>query len=139
VVNVVFVKAKGGSIGDWFTSLFNEGTGLCHCEFALPDGRRFGARPSGTRFYTSGFGAAREILLPVDVPVDTLLPWLHKEEGSPYDYLGVLRFALPFLRWSKDRWFCSGLVAAALRDLTGWQVDPVKATPSTLYRRLGGG
>lgn len=54
VVNVVFVKGEGGSIGDWFTSLFNEGTGLCHCEFALPDGRRFGARPGGgTRFYTS--------------------------------------------------------------------------------------
>lgn len=69
MVKVVFVKAKGGSIGDWFTSLFNEGTGLCHCEFALPDGRRFGARPAGTRFNTSGFGAARETVLPTNLPI----------------------------------------------------------------------
>ena len=138
MVNVVFVKAKGGGIGDWFTSLFNEGTGLCHCEFALPDGRRFGARPGGTQFYTSGFGIDREILLPVDVSPDTLLPWLQKEDGSPYDYLGVFRFALPFLRGSKDKWFCSELVAAALRDLAGWDVDPAKARPSTVYFHLGG-
>lgn len=138
MVNVVFVKAKGGGIGDWFTSLFNEGTGLCHCEFALPDGRRFGARPYGARFYAYGFGANREILLPVNVPVDALLPWLQKEDGSPYDYLGVFRFALPLLRGSNDRWFCSELVAAALRDLTGWQVDPAKARPSTVFFHLGG-
>lgn len=139
MVNVVFVKAKGGGIGDWFTSLFNEGTGLCHCEFALPDGRRFGARPGGgTRFYTSGFGADREILLPVDVSPESLLPWLQKEEGSPYDFLGVFRFALPFLRGSKDKWFCSELVTAALRDLAGWSIDPAKARPSTVYFYLGG-
>jgi hypothetical protein len=74
VANVVFVKAKGGGLGDWFTRMFNEGTGLRHCEFALSDGRRSGARPSGTRFYTSGFGVDREILLPVDVSLDALLP-----------------------------------------------------------------
>jgi hypothetical protein len=136
---VVFVKAKGGGIGDWFTSLFNEGTGLCHCEFALPDGRRFGARPGdGARFYTSGFGANREILLPVAVSPDVLLPWLQKEDGSPYDYLGVFRFAIPFLRGSASKWFCSELVAAALRDLTGWSIDPAKARPSTVYFHLGG-
>jgi hypothetical protein len=139
VVNVVFVKAKGGGIGDWFTSLFNEGTGLCHCEFALPDGRRFGSRPGrGAKFYTSGFGANREIVVPVDVAPEALLPWLQKEEGSPYDYLGVFRFALPFLQGSKDRWFCSELVAAALRDLTGWDVDPAKVRPSTIYFHVGG-
>jgi len=55
VVNVVFMKAKGGGSGDLFTSLFNEGTGSCHCEFALPHGRRFSARPAGTRLYTSTF------------------------------------------------------------------------------------
>jgi hypothetical protein len=138
VVNVVFVNAKGGSIGDWFTSLFNEGTGLCHCEFALPDGRRFGARPGGTGFYTSGFGADREIVLPVDMAPEALLRWLQKEDGSPYDYLGVFRFALPFLRGSKDRWFCSELVAAALRDLSGWSIDPAKVRPSTVFFHLGG-
>lgn len=136
MVNVVFVKAKGGGIGDWFTSLFNEGTGLCHCEFALPDGRRFGARPGGTRFYHSGFGADREILLPAQVSPEALLPWLQREYGSAYDYLGVFRFALPFLRESKDRWFCSEHVAAALRDLTGWQVEPAKARPATIYVHL---
>ena len=57
---------------------------------------------------------------------------------SPYDYLGVLRFALPFLRRPKDKWFCSELVAAALRDLAGWSVDPAKARPSTVYFHLGG-
>ena len=139
MVNVVFVKAKGGGIGDWFTSLFNEGTGLCHCEFALPDGRRFGSRPGGgAKFYTSGFGADREIVLPVNVAPEALLPWLQKEDGSPYDYLGVFRFAVPFLRGSSDKWFCSELVAAALRDLAGWSVDPAKARPSTVYFHLGG-
>lgn len=137
MVNVVFVKAKGGSIGDWFTSLFNERTGLCHCEFALPDGRRFGARPGGTRFYSSGFGANREVVLPARLHQETLLPWLQGEDGSAYDYMGVFRFALPFLRGSKDRWFCSELVAAALRDLTGWRVDPAKTRPSTIYFHLG--
>lgn len=127
MVNVVFVKAKGGGIGDWFTSLFNDWTGLWHCDFALPDGRRFGARPGGgAKIFTSGFGAYREIVLPVDVAAEALLPWLQKEDGSPYDYLGVLRFAVPFLRGSSDKWFCSELVAAALRDLAGWSIDPAK-------------
>jgi hypothetical protein len=138
VVNVVFVKAKGGSVGDWITSLFNEGTGLCHCEFALPDGRRFGARPGGTRFYSSGFGAPREIVLPTGLSAETLLPWLEKEKDSPYDYLGVFRFALPFVRGSRDKWFCSELVAAALRDLASWTIDPAKARPSTVYFHLTG-
>ena len=40
--------------------------------------------------------------------------FLKGELGCGYDYLGVLRYILPFLGQSKNRWYCTELVAAAL-------------------------
>ena len=52
----------------------------------------------------------------VDVPGDeaVALAWFHAHMGEAYDWMGVLRFALPFLRQRPRKWFCSEAVAEAL-------------------------
>lgn len=63
---------------------------------------------------------------------DLVADWADGEIGCKYDYLGVLRFLLKFLRQSPKRWFCSEIVTAALqqcslfRHLKPWKVSPNK-------------
>lgn len=35
-------------------------------------------------------------------------------EGKGYDYLGIVRYVLPFVPESQDRWYCSELIAAMM-------------------------
>lgn len=53
-------------------------------------------------------------IVPASLEAEAALAFFAREKGSGYDYSGVLRFVLPFLRASKTRWFCSEFVAAAL-------------------------
>lgn len=54
---------------------------------------------------------------------------LHAKEG--YDWLGAFRFALPFLRHRKGKWFCSEACSAALRI-----PQPESFSPKTLADRF---
>ena len=49
--------------------------------------------------------------------------------GYGYDYIGVLRFILPFLPQSSTRYFCSELNAEALGIKNAWEYSP-----ETLYQ-----
>jgi hypothetical protein len=40
--------------------------------------------------------------------------WFEAYNDVPYDWWGVIRFALPFVKQKPDQWFCSEAVAAAL-------------------------
>jgi hypothetical protein len=52
--------------------------------------------------------------------------------GAKYDWLGVFRFLLPFLKPSSSRWFCSEIAAEAL-GLS----DPHKLSPGDLAEAFG--
>lgn len=62
----------------------------------------------------------------VDVPGDeaAALAWFRQHQGERYDWMGVLRFALPFLRQRPGKWFCSEAVAAMLGMGDGDGVTP---------------
>ena len=66
----------------------------------------------------------------VDVPGDAMraLMWFQAHQGQPYDWLGVLRFALPVLRQRPGEWFCSEAVAAMLG-----MGDSAGVTPGDLW------
>lgn len=74
-------------------------------------------------------------LAPADGEVAAAEPEV--DEGIDAEMLGEADEG-EFLRGTSDKWFCSELVAAALRDVTGWQIDPAKARPSTAYFHLVG-
>lgn len=52
---------------------------------------------------------------------------LNSERGAGYDWIGVLRLAIPALgmRESQKRWFCSEFVAAAMGIAEPWRFAPV--------------
>ena len=62
----------------------------------------------------------------VEVPGDAMraLMWFQAHQGQPYDWWGVLRFALPVLRQRPREWFCSEAVAAMLGMGDGDGVTP---------------
>ena len=57
--------------------------------------------------------------------------WFWERRNDGYDYLGLLRFVLPWRAGSSHRWICSEAVAAAL----GLE-DPGQYSPQTLFERL---
>jgi endogenous inhibitor of DNA gyrase (YacG/DUF329 family) len=57
--------------------------------------------------------------------------WFVAHRGEGYDWLGVLRFLLPFLPNSRTRWFCSESCAAALG-----LPNPQSITPQRLLELL---
>jgi len=66
----------------------------------------------------------------VEVPGDAMraLAWFQRHQGDRYDWWGVLRFALPFLRQRPGKWFCSEAVAEALG-----MADSAGVTPGDLW------
>ena len=52
------------------------------------------------------------------------LAWFRAHMGERYDWMGVLRFALPFLRQRPGKWFCSEAVAEALGVADSAGVSP---------------
>jgi hypothetical protein len=62
------------------------------------------------------------------------LPWVSEEavwlfmldeKGAKYDFAGVVRFALPWLRsQSESRWFCTEAVAAIAGFDDAWRFSP---------------
>lgn len=63
--------------------------------------------------------------------------WGRGELGCGYDYLGVLRFILPFIGPSGKRWWCSEVVEAALH-IAGLDCccERWMATPNSLAKWL---
>jgi len=59
------------------------------------------------------------------VNADTVTKHFAETDGAGYDYLGVGRFALPFLlREHKTRWFCDEWCLAALGVKEPWRFSP---------------
>jgi uncharacterized protein YycO len=60
---------------------------------------------------------------------DKALTWFLDHDGAHYDWLGILRFVLPFVKQKDNEYFCSEAIAAALGV-----TDTYKLTPKDLLR-----
>lgn len=102
-----------------------------HVDFVLPDGRLFGAVPGGVMARPFDPSALRIERYLVDAPASVLERAL-SQEGKPYDWEGVLGYALRRDWQEDDAWFCSELVAWAfqadgsplLRAVAAWRINP---------------
>jgi hypothetical protein len=54
------------------------------------------------------------VRLPEDLDDQVIEYFIQREYASPYDWAGIVRFVLPWVRPSRKRWFCSEFVACAL-------------------------
>lgn len=57
------------------------------------------------------------------------LKWFQDHNGLPYDWVGCVRFLLPFVKQRPNEYFCSEAVAAALGD-----DNPSKERPKDLFK-----
>jgi hypothetical protein len=141
-MQVAFYKHRRGGIKglfDWLIRLVTRGP-YSHCELVFDQGRAYSAsmQDGGTRFKLIEFNPDHWDLVPVNMD-ELPVFWFCKDElGSKYDYPGVFRFLVPWVRESKERWFCSEVCCAALqraeylpKNIKAWQVHP-----SRLYQIL---
>lgn len=123
---------KGPPVNDWMHSFAHwavcafTGSRYSHCELVI-DGRSYSAsaRDGGVRTKVIDFTSGRWDLLPIQGDEAAAVAWFMEHDGAPYDWAGVLRFALPFLPQRRGQWFCSEACGAALgiaqpHKLTPW-------------------
>lgn len=105
-----------------------------HVELVFADGLAASASApdGGVRFRRIQFDPDRWDV--VDLPAHlapAALAWFGAHAGQPYDWLGVLHFALSPVGDNNQRWFCSEAAAAALG-----MPDPARFDPGTLHAAL---
>lgn len=102
-----------------------------HVDLVLPDGQLLGAVPGGVQVRPFDPSALRIERHQVDAP-DTVLERAISQQGRPYDWPGVLGYALRRDWQEDDSWFCSELVAWAFQDAgrpllragDAWRITP---------------
>lgn len=103
-----------------------------HVDFVLDDGRLLGAVPGrGVCIREQEVDAGRVELYQADVP-DFAVAYATSQIGQPYDWAGVVGWALRRQWQETDSWFCSELVAWAcqsvgaplLRAKDAWRITP---------------
>jgi hypothetical protein len=97
--------------------LGNAGDGTFVCGSSSP-------RDGGVRIKTMSLPADRWDLAPIAGDAATALHWFEQHRGEPYDWLGVLRFVLPWVGQSPRAWFCSEACLAALGLREPWRFNP---------------
>lgn len=147
-MKVAFYKYTGHSgISGLFDKLVRTVTKgpYSHCELIFPDGIAYGSslQDGGCRFKQIVFDQDKWDFIELPKLSPACISWIERfciaELGSPYDFPGVFRFLLPRIRESKQSWFCSEIVCAALQEgglllgINAWQVHPSK-----LYELLNG-
>jgi hypothetical protein len=98
-----------------------------HCELIFSDGQAASASflDGGVRFKQIDFDPARWDFVNLQANLeDEARQWFTKHEGSGYDLVGNLRFALDFLPDNKNKWFCSEALAAAIGIFEPWRLGP---------------
>jgi hypothetical protein len=85
-------------------------------------------RDNGVRFARIDISSDHWVQVPISKAVD--ITWLNTKLGQKYDYIGLIGSVLN-VNWfySKRKWFCSELIAAAL-GLS----DPEFYTPEDLFK-----
>lgn len=133
MLRVAFYKGKGKIVDKlirWWTN-----SPYSHCELLFPDGIMFSsdAWSGGVRWNTN-YDLSNWDIVRVDLTkaeIDVLIRWCKTKETSDYDWLGVIRFVIPFTNQDPDKWFCSELCAAGLKavaklpsKLKVWKLSP---------------
>ena len=106
---------------DWLIRAFTRSP-YSHCEIAVPVRGLSGVYECYSSFAADGGVRCKQMvldgeywdLLPLTLDYGRLLTLFRETEGRRYDYIGILRFILPFLPPAHSRWYCSEWCAAAL-------------------------
>jgi hypothetical protein len=126
---LAFYKARG----TWFDRLirFVTRSPYSHVEVAitpLPNGRWLcgssSVRDGGVRLKAITLSQDNWDLCFVGGDAYAVRAWFEARAGERYDWLGVLRFVLPFVGQSSRRWFCSEACLAALGLVETWRFSP---------------
>ena len=140
-VKVVFYKASGNTI-DKLIRLFTNSK-YSHCELLLPDGRMFSSDgwDNGKVRYTTQYNLDNWDILTFDIKdseLATLISWCDHKIGLQYDWLGVTRFIIPFIKQDPDKWFCSEIVCAGLEFIgrINKSIKTYRVSPKSLYNIL---
>lgn len=123
---------KGITPWDWAIRLFSGGS-YSHCEIIFSDGYFFSARPFSRVSYTHRRITSRWDVIDIPCTIEeeeAIRKWCDGELGCGYDWLGILRFLFDEVRPSDNRWFCSEICAAVLRNMGRL---PKSTTPHTLH------
>jgi hypothetical protein len=141
ILKVAFYKASG-NFSDKIIRLVTRSK-YSHCELLLPDGRMFSSDgwDNGKVRYTYKYNINNWDFVDIDITdgeLLTLISWCNHKIGLKYDWLGVFRFIIPFLKQDPERWFCSEICAAALRFINkiNISIKPYKLSPKNLYNIL---
>jgi hypothetical protein len=131
----------GTTLLDWVVRL-GTWSRYSHCELIFSDGKWCSSsaneggvylrnyRPTGHWDYIDVSGLVDE---------DSARYYVEALVGMKYDYLGVARFVIPWLKHDLERWFCSELCAYTLM-VSGFPVpsgrDAYIYSPARLYKVL---
>lgn len=98
-----------------------------HVELVLATGRSWSAsfEDGGVRSKLIDFDPKKWDLIEVPAHLEpAAVAWFTQHRGAKYDLRGNLQFILAPAGESKNRWFCSEAVAAALGIPDPWRYDP---------------
>ena len=113
------------TLGGKFIKWWDNGP-YSHCELVFSDGTW------GSSTGHAGVALRKRIVTDsdwdyLDLPAElesSARKWFEDHRGKSYDYVGLFRFVLDFLRPSRDKWFCSRACADALGMTDGWREGP---------------
>lgn len=141
VIKIAFYKAEGNLVDKlirvWTRSKYS------HCELLLPDGRMFSSDgwDNGKVRYTSNYNLDNWDFLTLDIKeceLNTLISWCDHKVNLKYDWLGVFRFIIPFIKQDPERWFCSELICSGLKFIgrINSTINSYRVSPKDLYNLL---
>lgn len=144
-MKLAFYKAKNGTLYDKLIGLVTLGP-YSHCELIFSNKLWFSSSPrdDGVRLKAIShipenweFLDIQQIfsLSPTDEKV--ILHWAESQCGLGYDWNGIYRFIIPFLKPSAQDWFCSEICICALQQV-GLLLDlkPYNCSPNYLYKYI---
>ena len=140
-IRIAFYKADGNFIDKIIRIITN--SKYSHCELLLPDGRMFSSDgwDNGKVRYTTQYNLDNWDILTFDIKdseLATLISWCDHKIGLQYDWLGVTRFIIPFIKQDPDKWFCSEIVCAGLEFIgrINKSIKTYRVSPKSLYNIL---
>lgn len=88
-------------------------------------------RDGGVRYTRVNTSSNNWVEVPIFLYPSNVHEFFSKEEGKPYDYLGLIGTIIHLPIFSRrNKWFCSEIIAEFLK-----LKDPWKYTPEDLYRK----
>lgn len=101
-------------LGHWLVCILTLSR-YSHCELVI-DGTCYSSsfRDGGVRSKLIDFTNGKWDVFPIAGDEEAAWRWFQEHKGQRYDWQGIVRFVLPFVRQRPDEFFCSEAVAAAL-------------------------